>query len=113
MVWSAGIRRCLGALFTFLVVAFTWLFFRVNNFADIAVYLAGLGALDFSGAVDLVPLAFLAVVTLAVDIPQALTGDEFCFLRLPFAPRVAAAAAAVLLLLFSGGPHEPFIYFQF
>jgi hypothetical protein len=56
----------------------------------------------------------LAILTLMIDVPQALADDEQFVLRWGMAPRAAAVAAACLMLLFSGQMrHEPFIYFQF
>ena len=108
------IRNGISIAVTFVLVTFTWLFFRATDLATIQAYLTGLSKFNFDGELGLVPLFFLAALVLLIDISQALTQDEFCFLRLPVLPRAVTASAALLLLIFSvGGQHEPFIYFQF
>jgi alginate O-acetyltransferase complex protein AlgI len=96
------------------LVTFTWLFFRAHDVKTTSAYLSGLFALAPGGEGALVPVLVLAVLTLMIDVPQALADDEQFVLRWGMAPRAAAVAAACLMLLFSGQMrHEPFIYFQF
>ena len=102
-----------GALATFFLVSFTWLFFRSTSFAVTLAYLHGLSAFDFGGARALVPVALLAAMTLLIDLPQALSGDELRVARMPRLVRIPLAAAMLVLMLWSGSSGQPFIYFQF
>lgn len=103
----------LQGLVMFSVVTFTWLFFRSPTTATTVTYLSGLSSLTFYGVADLIPLGVLATLLLAIDIPQALTDDEYVFLRFPPLARGVTAGAAVVLLFLSGRVGEAFIYFQF
>jgi D-alanyl-lipoteichoic acid acyltransferase DltB (MBOAT superfamily) len=108
------IKQSSGAFFTFCLVAFTWLFFRMPDWASTQRYLAGLARFDFGGGLALVPLLLLVLIILIIDIPQARFDDEYYFLRYPSLMRGAVMAEAILLILFmSGGQNAPFIYFQF
>jgi len=86
----------------------------VNNLPDMGRIFRRITDMDLSHATDLIPFAWLVGLTLLIDIPQAVTKDEFCFLKLRRGYRVAITAAVILLLIFSGGDNNaPFIYFQF
>ena len=61
----------------------------------------------------LVMLGLLAGMTLVIDLPQAVTDDEYCWLRLGDVPLGVVTGAAVILIVLSGGAAAPFIYFQF
>ncbi len=99
---------------TFGLVTFAWLFFRVGDLATVNEYLAGLARFDLGGELILAPVLVLASLTLLVDLPQALTGDEYYLLRLPAVPRALAIGIGLLLLIVSGrGETAPFIYVQF
>ncbi len=102
-----------GPLLTFAVVTFTWLFFRSTTFDITTAYIEGLLRADFTVARSLVPVAALAALTLAIDLPQALSGDELRFARLPRLVRVPVAATLIVLMAFSADSGQPFIYFQF
>jgi hypothetical protein len=94
-------------------VCFTWLFFRSTSFDLTLAYLRGLSALDFGGAKALGPVALLSALTLAIDLPQALSNDELRVARAPRLVRIPIAAAVLVLLVLSGDSGQPFIYFQF
>ena len=51
--------------------------------------------------------------TLAIDLPQALSGQELRMARMPRLARIPVAAVLVMLLLLTGDSGQPFIYFQF
>jgi D-alanyl-lipoteichoic acid acyltransferase DltB (MBOAT superfamily) len=106
-------RAALGWVLTFGLVSFTWLFFRSTDMATTSAYLSGLAKLDLSDANALVPPALLAALTLLIDVPQAIGGEELRWARMPRLARVSLAAALVTLLLASQDTGQPFIYFQF
>jgi hypothetical protein len=58
-------------------------------------------------------LGLLAAITLLIDLPHALTDDEYCWLRLGDVQLGVLTGAAVILIVLSGGAAAPFIYFQF
>jgi D-alanyl-lipoteichoic acid acyltransferase DltB (MBOAT superfamily) len=112
--FAVGLRDVASAAFVFLLVTFTWLFFRSHDIATTTAYLTGLFAFrgGFEGAV--IPVAALAAMTLAIDIPQALDDDECTLIHWTPVRRAAFVTAGLLFVLFSGNlGHEPFIYFQF
>lgn len=98
---------------TFSLTTFTWLFFRSPDIETTRTYLEGLASFTFSGAADLVTLVLLSALVLVIDIPQALTRDEYVFLRLPGPARALLVAGSVVMLLLSGEVGDAFIYFQF
>jgi D-alanyl-lipoteichoic acid acyltransferase DltB (MBOAT superfamily) len=111
---SSLLRRLGGMLAVYVLVTFTWLFFRAHDTATTSAYLHGLFAFVAGGEGAIVPVLVLWALTLAIDVPQALADEEVFVLEWPFPARVAAATAACLVLLVSGlMKHEPFIYFQF
>jgi len=111
---SSPVRRAAGMLAVYVLVTFSWLFFRAHDTATTAAYLHGLLAFVAGGEGAIVPVLVLWALTLGIDVPQALADQEVFVLEWPFAGRVAAATAACLVLLASGQmKHEPFIYFQF
>jgi len=102
-----------GTLVTFGLVTFTWLFFRSTSFEVTQVYLQGLARLDFGGAKALIPVAVIATMTLAIDLPQAFSGRELWLAHMPRLVRIPVAALTVVLLMLAGDSGQPFIYFQF
>jgi alginate O-acetyltransferase complex protein AlgI len=106
--------RVISSIAVYALVTFAWLFFRAHDSGTTIAYLSGLSALSQGGEGALLPVFALWGLTLAIDLPQAVTDDELFALRWAFVPRAAAVAAACLVILFSGQMrHEPFIYFQF
>jgi len=106
--------RILSALLTYFVVLSSWLVFRVNNLGDMLAFVRRILAFDMRCFADLIPFGFIMGLCLLLDVPQAVTGDEFCFMKLRRLPRAALTAACILLVLFFGGEgNVPFIYFQF
>jgi D-alanyl-lipoteichoic acid acyltransferase DltB (MBOAT superfamily) len=108
------VSRVVSSIAVYALVTFAWLFFRAHDTGTTIAYLSGLSALSPGGEGALLPVLVLWGLTLAIDLPQAVTDDELFALRWAFMPRAAAVAAACLVILFSGQmTHEPFIYFQF
>ena len=108
------VTRVLSTAVVYALVTFTWLFFRAHDTGTTIAYLSGLLALSPGGEGALLPVFVLWGLTLAIDVPQAVTEDELFLLRWGFMPRAAVVATACLVILFSGQMrHEPFIYFQF
>jgi D-alanyl-lipoteichoic acid acyltransferase DltB (MBOAT superfamily) len=98
----------------YVLVTFTWLFFRSHDIATTSAYLAGLFSFTAGNEGALIPVFVLALMTLAIDVPQALADNEHMLIQWPVLPRAAFVAGGLALLLFSGNlGNEPFIYFQF
>ena len=77
-------------------------------------YLRGLASLTRGSEGAVLPVIALWSLTLLIDVPEELAGDDVFVLQWPFVARVSAAAVACLVLLVSGHlRYEPFIYFQF
>lgn len=110
---TAPVRRVAASALVCAVVGFTWLFFRSPDFGTAATYAAGILAFAAGGEGAIVPAAVIVGLTMAIDVPQALSDDECVFLGWPVAGRAATATAALLFLLISGSTDAPFIYFQF
>jgi D-alanyl-lipoteichoic acid acyltransferase DltB (MBOAT superfamily) len=99
---------------TFALVIFTWLFFRSTSIDLTFSFLQGLARLDFSDSLgQFAPVAALAALTLAIDLPQAARAEELEVAGWPRLVRVPVAAVLIALLLFSQDSGQPFIYFQF
>jgi alginate O-acetyltransferase complex protein AlgI len=98
----------------YVLVTFTWLFFRSHDIATTSAYLAGLFSFTAGNEGALIPVFVLALMTLVIDVPQALADNEHMLIQWPVLPRAAFVAGGLALLLFSGNlGNEPFIYFQF
>ena len=110
---SRLLPRIAAQVLVFALVTFTWLFFRSTDFVTTSEYLAGMAAFTLDGSKILLPCVALAMLMLAIDIPQAMRDDEHFVLKLPIVSRTMVLTAMIILLLFSGGSSEPFIYFQF
>jgi alginate O-acetyltransferase complex protein AlgI len=108
------LRSVCSAAVVYLLVTFTWLFFRSHDTATTVAYLSALFAFRGGSEGAVLPVLALAAFTLAIDIPQALADDECTVLQWRLLPRAAFVTAGVIWLLFSGNmAHEAFIYFQF
>jgi D-alanyl-lipoteichoic acid acyltransferase DltB (MBOAT superfamily) len=108
------LRRLASMTLVYALVTFTWLFFRSHDLATTGAYLSGLFSLTLGNEGALIPVIVLALLTLAIDVPQALAENEHMLIDWPLLPRAAFVAGGLLLLLFSGNlGNEPFIYFQF
>ena len=118
-----AVRRVLGAVFTFHLVCFAWIFFRADTVAE-ALYVAGHllsggvaeGArlLLAHGKVQLlISLAAVALVELASRRDgEAIAGEPFR--RRPVLVRWVAYCALVLSILYLGeGDRSGFLYFKF
>ena len=97
----------------FLLVTFTWLFFRSTDWGSTVVFLQGLVALDTLTSKLWSSFLLLAALTLLIDVPQEIRDDEFCIRVEPVGLRAIVAAVGILLMLISGTEATPFIYFQF
>jgi len=111
--WIRTAQRALAAALVFLLVNVAWLFFRAPDFSTAFVYLQWLLALTPGAEAAVIPLFVLGAYTLVIDVPQALTDNEYVFLEWPVGWRALATATACFLLLGSGISDAPFIYFQF
>ena len=107
------VRQVFAMSGVFGLTTLAWLFFRSPDFPTAAAYVSGLFSftLGYEGA--LLPVAVFAGLTLLIDVPQALSDNEYVFLEWPVGRRAVAAATAAVVLLTSGSAHAPFIYFQF
>ncbi len=116
---TSRIGTAAGIAVTLLLVVFTWLFFRSHDMATTSAYLTGLASLSgwlhppLDAWRGFLALGLLTGLTLAIDLPQAITDDEYCFLHMGEWRRAALAGTAVLLIALSGSAAVPFIYFQF
>ena len=86
---------------------------RSTDMATTSAYLSGLAKLDLSDGRSLITPLVLALLTLAIDVPQAISGEELRWARMPRLARVSLAAVMITLLLASHDTGQPFIYFQF
>ena len=110
----SAVASVASALVVYVLVTFTWLFFRSHDTATTWAYLSGLFSFTAGGEGAVVPVLVLALMTLCIDVPQALADNEHMLVEWRPAARAAFVAAALLVLLFSGQiASEPFIYFQF
>ncbi|HEX9644463.1 MAG TPA: MBOAT family protein [Acidimicrobiia bacterium] len=110
----SSLRPVSATAATFVLVAFTWLPFRLESMGEVGSYLTRLFSFtpgDFSA---LVPVAVLVLVLLLIDLPQHLADDEFAGLGTTIPEfGVRLGTAVVLVVLFAGSTSTPFIYFQF
>ena len=106
--------KALSMAFTFTLVSFTWLPFRLQEPSAVFDYLRGVFAFSADGFGSLVVVAVLYGLILLVDIPQAVTDDEYWLLQWRLVPRLAMTGATIVaIVLAAGGQAAPFIYFQF
>jgi alginate O-acetyltransferase complex protein AlgI len=110
---SIPLGEWMPGLATFAAVTLLFLLFRGGDMDTIALYLEGLTAGTFGGQLALIPVLVLGGLLMAIDVPQAITDDEYAFMRFGTVPTAALAAIAVLLVVFGGRATQPFIYFQF
>ena len=113
-----GGRELVGVVSTFLLVDFTWIFFRCSSFSQAADYV--LGMLTWRGGWQALPvwlgvkLLFFAGLTVLVDGPAYRRGSEEHLLAWPtFARGLTYAGMVLLLICLRPQDDTPFIYFQF
>jgi D-alanyl-lipoteichoic acid acyltransferase DltB (MBOAT superfamily) len=111
--WMRTALHVAAAVVVFALVNLAWIFFRAPDFATAFAYVGGIAALTPGAEGGLIPLAVLALYTLAIDVPQARADNEYVFLEWPVARRALATTAAAVVFLGSGTTDAPFIYFQF
>jgi alginate O-acetyltransferase complex protein AlgI len=112
------LRTGLAIAFTLSLVVFTWLFFRSPDMATTGSYIKGLAYLPGWLPPETAwrgfgMLGILTGLTLLIDLPQHLTDDEYCWLKLGDRQLGVLTGVAALLIVLSGGAATPFIYFQF
>jgi D-alanyl-lipoteichoic acid acyltransferase DltB (MBOAT superfamily) len=110
-----GWQRLAGMAVTFPLVLLTWVFFRSPGLASALEFLRQLFAFQGMATLWLVLPAIAApwLLSLAVDVPQFLSGEQAFLVRWRPAARFATAAVMLLLVLIAFGARAPFIYFQF
>ena len=113
-----GGRELGGIVLTFLLVDFTWIFFRCSSLAQAVDYIKGI--FTWRGGWQAFPvflgikLLFFAGLTLLIDWPAYRHGSEERPLAWPLFMRSLAYAGMVLLLILLRPQDDtPFIYFQF
>ena len=120
LVQRAG--AIVGLPLTFVLVCFTWVFFRAPGFGqawEISGAMLGLGNLHIgSPPIRMYEMAIVAVSALVVFLEPGMvrlieTKGIAPWWRLPFPLRGAAYAALVLILIALGGQTQKFIYFDF
>ncbi len=102
---------CSGGMF--LLVSFTWLFFRATDLATTKIYLGRMAEMMIDNIPFALPFLLFTILTLTIDLPQRITDDEYCFLRLPPSAQGLLGGLAVVFIFLSGNVQTPFIYFQF
>ncbi len=109
--------RLVAIVPTFVLVSFTWLFFRAQNMevASRAIQAMLNGGTLFVSTWDLTRAGYFTLLVLLLDIPQFLTKKHSFVVDMPPIRRgIALGAMAILLLLFHPGKSDiPFLYFQF
>ena len=119
---AARFRSLLGLPLTFVLVCFTWVFFRAQGFDDawqISGAMLGMQSGHESGPpIRLYEMGIVAISGLIAFLEPALAGAIEArgigsWWRLPFVLRGASYAALVLLLTILGGQTQKFIYFDF
>lgn len=108
-------QRVLGLVFTFHLVALTWIFFRSPGAGAALAYLRQLVSLNGMAEWATVLPAILApwLLVLLIDIPQYVAGRHAILLNWPKPVRNAVVAAMIFLVILGIGTRAPFIYFQF
>jgi D-alanyl-lipoteichoic acid acyltransferase DltB (MBOAT superfamily) len=112
---TSRVKAVLGALVTFHLVCFAWIFFRAQSVGDAFDYIARIIRLT-PGSVELdavVLTIFGAVAMFIVDVVQRRGQSVPLLDRVPAARGVVYGALIVAIIVFSGGAPVPFIYFQF
>lgn len=120
-VWFSYVRR----FFTFVLVCFSWIFFRANDLSDLGILLKKLftswgGVAETLSSMGLGVTAIIVTVLSIVIMVELdiITGDEMleanvCASRKTSVVWCVWAIAAAWLMLLSVGGASSFIYFQF
>jgi D-alanyl-lipoteichoic acid acyltransferase DltB (MBOAT superfamily) len=116
---ASRLGRVAGAVLTFHLVAFAWIFFRSPSFGVAWSYISGLGTWHSWGhpATEMWPgarVVVLATGLLGIDVWQASAGEDF-IARMAWGWQGVwyALLVAAILTLGTLGEKAPFIYFQF
>jgi D-alanyl-lipoteichoic acid acyltransferase DltB (MBOAT superfamily) len=120
--WLERTRSLLALPLTFLLICFTWVFFRAPGFEQ-AWQICGamLGLAEPQGGVAPIRLyetVIVAVAAIVVFVEPVLFKTAAAqgigwWWRMPFPLRGSCYAALVLTLVVLGGPTQKFIYFDF
>jgi D-alanyl-lipoteichoic acid acyltransferase DltB (MBOAT superfamily) len=113
--WPA-LPQWAGIILTFHIVTLAWIFFRSSTFEGAMQFLAGIGALDFSGSI-LRPMGlFLILLGTALHaLPPDAIQQNAIRLRRINAAWVGLGMGVLILIIDAMRPAgvEPFIYYQF
>ena len=109
------LRAAAGWLVTMGVVGLAWVFFRSPNIETAQQMFVSIFTLSQGNVwVPTLPVVWMLLLLLAIDIPQAIAEDQVIWLRWPWYVRGMVYACAVLLLVIWGSRDDvAFIYFQF
>jgi D-alanyl-lipoteichoic acid acyltransferase DltB (MBOAT superfamily) len=116
---SSGLRMAavaaLGWGVTMTIVGIAWVYFRAPSIGTAHETLLILARFtEGSVWIPSAPLIGMILLVLAIDVPQAVAGEQAVWLRWPWYCRGVTYAAAVLILVIWGSQGEvPFLYFQF
>jgi len=111
----------LRIVLTFNIVAFTWIFFKADNFKNAWSYLTGIFTWRTKGSIttftenNILQSSILLFVLILIDIFQAHAKDHTVMLKWPWLVRGIAYTVLLIILFVFGGldVQAPFIYFQF
>jgi hypothetical protein len=109
-------RRVIGVLFTFHFVCLCWIFFRADNAARAADFLAGLSNWSQPATLLTPFLGSLIAFGLLIQFtsPELLQQLDRIYHRIPtWAVGVLTGIALLLIEVVGGDSSAPFIYFQF
>lgn len=95
----------------FILIVFTWIFFRAENAADAFAVVTGI--FSFEWRVPVAPVMMLALMAACYAVHWMGEYGRTRFMERPLARGMAAAAMVLCVLFVSSGPVSGFIYQQF
>ncbi|HPS57447.1 MAG TPA: MBOAT family O-acyltransferase [Spirochaetota bacterium] len=98
-------------IITFILVVFTWIFFRAENSGDAFTVIAGI--FSFEWRVPAAPVVMLALMGICYAVHWLGEYGWMKFMERPAARGIAAAVMVLCVLFVSSGPVSGFIYQQF
>jgi len=98
-------------IFTFIIVVFTWIFFRSENAADAFTFITGI--FSFSAGVPAAPLLMIMLMVVCYALHWLAEYRWLRFMERPTARGFAVAAMVLCLLFVSSSRVSGFIYQQF
>lgn len=96
---------------TFILIVFTWIFFRAENAADAFAVVTGI--FSFKWSVPGMPLVMAALMALCYAVHCLSEYGKLRFMERPSARGIAAAVMVLCVIVISSGPVNEFIYLQF